>query len=191
MWWRSLNALPQNSHLNGRSPVCTDKCVISDVTSGKLLAQNLHMTTLFGSLDAAPSSAADCDCAAAAAAAAADVDGDKEPDVAVPPPPPQPLLPLPPVAAAAPEPLPLPLPSIRPPPFPAEVAERDNEPWPPPPLPPPELASRQLAVKLWNVQPVLANERAASISMPKAAANAATCSCVSLPEVAAIAAAFI
>lgn len=45
MWWRSLKAFPQNSHLNGRSPVCTGRCVISDDTSGKLFPQNLHSTT--------------------------------------------------------------------------------------------------------------------------------------------------
>lgn len=50
MWCRSLKALPQNSHLNGRSPVCTGKCVINEDTSGKLLPQNLHKTTLPWSL---------------------------------------------------------------------------------------------------------------------------------------------
>lgn len=46
MWCLSLKAFPQYSHLNGRSPVCTGKWVISVETSGKLLPQNLHITTL-------------------------------------------------------------------------------------------------------------------------------------------------
>lgn len=45
IWCRSLKAFPQNSHLNGLSPVCTGKCVINEDTSGKLLPQNLHSTT--------------------------------------------------------------------------------------------------------------------------------------------------
>lgn len=45
IWCRSLKAFPQNSHLNGLSPVCTGKCVINEETSGKLLPQNLHSTT--------------------------------------------------------------------------------------------------------------------------------------------------
>lgn len=49
IWWRNLNAFPQNSHLNGLSPVCTGKWAIKDETSGKLLPQNLHRTTLPGS----------------------------------------------------------------------------------------------------------------------------------------------
>lgn len=81
IWCRNLNALPQNSHLNGRSPVCTGKCAINDVTSGKLLPQNLHKTTLPWSLFDAPEPAVEllppppplaaCMAAAAAAAAAA------------------------------------------------------------------------------------------------------------------------
>lgn len=49
MWCLNLNAFPQNSHLNGLSPVCTGKCAINEETSGKLLPQNLHSTTLPGS----------------------------------------------------------------------------------------------------------------------------------------------
>lgn len=49
MWCRSLNAFPQNSHLNGLSPVWTGKWVINEETSGKLFPQNLHSTTFPGS----------------------------------------------------------------------------------------------------------------------------------------------
>lgn len=37
-----MNALPQNSHLNGRSPVCTGRWPTSVATSGNVLPQNLQ-----------------------------------------------------------------------------------------------------------------------------------------------------